>query len=87
MSGPQNRLCSFTFRPIALEQLNSLTTLDTRSWLGGAGVTHPLWVQEVPVSIPVSGKGFLCLNFWFVVVVFLLFVQKHIISQTILQIL
>jgi len=41
---------------------------------GGAVVTHPLWVQDVPGSIPGSGKGFLCLIFSFVVVVFLLFV-------------
>ena len=32
--------------------------LDTLNWLGGEVVTHPLWVQEVPVSIPDSGKGF-----------------------------
>jgi len=25
---------------------------------GGAVVTHSLWVQEVPGSIPSSGKGF-----------------------------
>ena len=59
MSGPQIRVCLFTFRPIASKQLNSLTTIDTFSWLGGAVVTHPLWVQEVPGSIPSSGKVFL----------------------------
>ena len=58
MSGPQIRVCLFTFRPIASKHLNSLTTIDTLSWLGGAVVTHPLWVQEVPGSIPGSGKGF-----------------------------
>ena len=57
MSGPQIRLCLFTFRPIASKQLNSLLTLDL-SWLGGAMVMHPLWVQEVPGSIPGSDKGF-----------------------------
>ena len=58
MSGPQIRLCLFTFRPIASKQLNSFLTIDTLSWLGGAVVTHPLWLQELPGSIPGSGKGF-----------------------------
>ena len=31
MSGPQIWLCLFTFRPIALKQLNGLTTIDTIS--------------------------------------------------------
>jgi len=67
--GPQIRFCLFTFRPIASKQLNSLTTIDALSWLGGAVVTHRLWVQEVPDSIPVSGKGF---YFWFFFVLLLL---------------
>jgi len=58
MSGPQIWLCLFTFRPIASKQLNGLTTIVTVSWLSGAVVTHLLWVQEVPGSIPGSGKGF-----------------------------
>jgi len=58
MCGPQIRLCLFTFQPIASKQLNSLTTIDTLSWLCGAVVMHPLWVQEVPGSIPGSGNGF-----------------------------
>jgi len=58
MSGPQIRLCLFMFRPIASKQLNSLLTINTFSWLGGAVVTCPLWVQEAPGSIPGSGKGF-----------------------------
>jgi len=58
MSGPQIQLCLFTFRRIVSKQLNGLTTIDTFSWLGGAVVTHPLWVQEVLDSIPDSGKGF-----------------------------
>ena len=57
MSGPQIWLCLFTFRPIASIQLNSLTNIDSLSYLDGAVVTHPLWVQDVPGSIPVSGKG------------------------------
>jgi len=65
MSGPQICLCLFTFRPIALKQLNGLTTIEILSWLGGAVVTHPLWVHEVPCSIPGSGKVFLCLIFLF----------------------
>jgi len=67
MSGPQIWLCLFTFRPIASKELNSLTTIETLCWLGGAVVMHPLWVQEVPGSIPGSCKGILCLNFCFVV--------------------
>ena len=31
MSGPQIRLCLFTFRPIAWEQLNNLLTIKTLS--------------------------------------------------------
>ena len=58
MSGPQIRLCLFRCRPIASKQLNSLLTMDTFSWLGRAVVTHLLWVQEAPGSIPVSGRVF-----------------------------
>ena len=58
MSGPQLWLCLCTFRPIASKQLNSLTTIHTLSWLD-AVVTHPLWVQEVPGSIPGFGKVFM----------------------------
>jgi len=50
MYGPQIRLSLFRFRPIASEQLSSLTTIDTISWLGGSVVKHLLRVQEVPVS-------------------------------------
>jgi len=73
MSGPQIWLCLFTFRPIASKQLNGLTTIDILSWLGGAVVTHPLWVQEVLGSI----IGSLCLIFCIVVVVFLLFLSQN----------
>ena len=71
MSGPQIWLCLCTFRPNASKQLNGLTTIDTVSWLGGAVVTHPLWVQEVSGSIPGSGNGFyisffLCCCFVFI---------------------
>jgi len=78
MSGPQIWLCLFTFRPIASKKLNGLTTIDTLSWLGGAVVTHQLWVQDVLGSIPSSCKGFYV---WFVcfvvVVVVLLFCEKN----------
>jgi len=88
MSGPQVWLCLFTFQPIALKQLNGLTKIDTLSWLGGAVVTHPLWVQEVPGSTPCSGKGFYV---WVFVLLLLLcfsfFVQKHIICHKSLQFL
>jgi len=65
MSGLQIWLCLFTVWPIASKQLNSLTIIDTLSWLSGAVVTHPLWVQEVPGSIPGSGKGFFKFDFVF----------------------
>ena len=58
MCGLQIRLCLFTFRPIGSKQLNSLTTIDTLCWRGGAEVTHPLWVREVTGSFPGSDKGF-----------------------------
>ena len=62
ISGPQIRLCLFTFLPIASKQLNGVTTIDTLSLLGGAVVTHLLWVQEVPGSIPAtaSPKQIIC---------------------------
>jgi len=82
MSGPQIWLCLFTFRPIASKQLSSLTTINILSWLGGAVVTHPRWVQEFPGSIPGSGKGFYVWFFCFVVAVILLFCPKtHYLSQ------
>ena len=81
MCGPQIRLCSFTFRTIVLKQLNSLTTINTLSWLAGAEVTHPLWVRELPGSIPGSGKGFYFLFFCYFCGFFLFFVQKHYLSQ------
>jgi len=71
MCGPQIWLCLFTFRPIKSKQLNSLTRLDTLSWLGGAVVTHSLGVQEVPGSIPGSGKGCYVLFFYLLCICFL----------------
>ena len=80
MSGTQIWVCLFTFRLIASKQLNSLTTIDTLSWLGGAVVTHSLWVQEVPCSIPGSGKGFYV---WFVLLLlcFYFCVKTHYLAQ------
>jgi len=87
MSGPQIWLCLFTFQPIASKQLNSLTTIDTLSWLGGAVVTHPLWVQDVSGSIPGSGKGFYVCFFVLLLLCFYFFVPKHIICLKSLQFL
>ena len=87
MCGPQIRLCLFTFRPIASKLLNSSTTIVILSWLGGAVVTHPLWMQEVPGSIPGSGKGFYVWFFVLLLLFFYVFVQKHIIYRKILQFL
>jgi len=82
MCGPQIRLCLFTFRPIASKQLNTLTTIDAHSWLGGAVVMDPLWLQEVPGWIPGSCKWFFMFYFfYFIVVVFLPFVKTHYVSQ------
>jgi len=51
MCGPQIQLCLFTFRHIASKQFESLTKINILSLLGGAVLTHPLWVREVPGSI------------------------------------
>jgi len=76
MSGPQIWLCLFTFRPIASKQLNGFSTIDTLSWLGGSVVTHPLWMQEVPGSIPGSGKDFYVWFFVLLLLCFYFFVQN-----------
>ena len=70
MCGPQIQLYLFTFLTIASKCLNSLKTIDTLSWLGGAEVTHPLWVREVRGSIPGSRKGFYVWFFLFCCCVF-----------------
>jgi len=59
MTGPQNRLCLFTFRPIASKQLNGLTTIDILSWLGGAIVTHPLGCKRSRVQSPTQARVFM----------------------------
>ena len=45
-----NRQFACVPRAIASKQLNSWTTIDI--------LKHPPWMQEVPGSIPGSGKGF-----------------------------
>jgi len=80
MCGPRIRICLFTFRTIASKQLNGLTTISILIWLGGAVVTRPLWVKDVPGSIPGSGKG---LYVGFFVVLLLCF---YILTQTTLSV-
>ena len=87
MSGPQIWLCKFTFRPIAPKKLNGWTTINTLSWLGGAVVTHPLWVQEVPDSIPSSGKGFNVRFFVLLLLCLYFFVKISIICHKSLEFL
>jgi len=76
MCGTQIRLCLFTFRPFASKRLNGLTTIITHSWLGGAVVTNPLLVREVPGSILGSGTGFYVWFFVMLVMCFYFFVQN-----------
>jgi len=56
--GLQMWRCWFLIWPFKLEQFKSLTAIDTFSGLGGREVTLLCAVQEVPRSIPGSGKGF-----------------------------
>jgi len=85
MCCPQNRHCLLTFWPIELKQLNSLTTIDTFSWLGGPEVTDPTVVLDTPGSIPGS-EGFVCMICYIVVVVVVVFPVglKHIICHAML---
>jgi len=87
MSGQQIWLCLFTFRPIASKQVCGLTTSDTLCWLGGAKVTHPIRVQEVPGSMPGPAGVFkfdFCVLF---LLCFYFFVKKYIICHKSLQFL
>jgi len=84
MSGPQIWLCLFTFRPIALKEFNSLTTIETLMQLTRwcSGNASALGARG-PGFNPLLLQGFLCLIFCFVVVVFFLFCPKtHYLSQT-----
>ena len=83
MSGPQIRLCLFTFWPIASKHLNSFTTIATLSWLTaqGSGNSSAFGARGFGFNSRFR-QGFLCLYFCYVVVEFLLFAPKHIICQT-----
>jgi len=83
MCGPQIRLCLFTLRPIALKQLNSLTTIDSLRWLGGAVVTHPLWVQDVTGLIPGSSKGFYVVFLYCCCCVFIFCTKTYYLPQNV----
>ena len=80
ISGPQIQLYLFIFWSIVSKHLNGLTTIDTLSWLGGAVLTHPLWVQEVSGSIPCSDKRFYV--WFFVLLLFLLLLLFYFLSKT-----
>jgi len=53
---PANSAMFIYLLPIALQQLNSLTPIDTFSRLSGPVVTHPTGLREVPGSIPGAVK-------------------------------
>jgi len=78
--GSQFRLWLFAFWPIALKQLNSLTTIDTFSCLGGPVVTRPTGVQKVPGLIPDFGNDFL-FNFLLCCCVFTFLSKTHHLSR------
>jgi len=85
MSGPQIWLCLFTFRPIASKQLNCLTYnrySQLTQWCSGNASALG---ERGPRFNPRLRRRFLCLIFCSVV--FLFFVQKHIIYHKILQFL
>jgi len=46
------------FRHITLKQLNSVTSIETISCIGGIEATHQTGMQEVLGSIAGSGKDF-----------------------------
>ena len=81
---PRIQFCLFTFRPVASKQINILTTIAPLSWLGAAEVTHRLLMREVKAQLR---EGFFVWFVSFVIVVFLLFVQKHIFRHIFLQFL
>jgi len=53
----------FMFRTITLKQFDNLTAITTFNLLGGQEVTLQTAVQEVPGSIPGSGKDFYVCSF------------------------
>ena len=55
----------FMFRCITLKHLNSLTNIDSVSWLGDLEVTHRTAMPQVPGSIPSSEKDiYVCFFVW-----------------------
>jgi len=60
--------------------LQSLTLINSINGPGGAEVTNPLWMGEVPGSILGSGNGFYVWHF-VLLLCFYFFVQKHIFTQ------
>jgi len=73
MWGPKTWHCLFMLLPIILKQLNSLTEIDTFSWLVGWEVMFQTVVQKDQNLILGSGKDFYMSFFCFVI---LLIVQK-----------
>jgi len=76
MCGQQMRLYLLMLRSISSKQLNSLTTIEILSWFGGAEVTHPSLVRDIPGSIPGMARLFM-----FDFFVFYVFVIKHFICH------
>ena len=59
MCGSQIRLCISMFGSIASKQLNSLTTINYLSWLGGSEVTHRFACERSCVQCPVPARDFM----------------------------
>jgi len=76
--GPQIRICVFTFRPIASKQFNSLTTIDSPVDSVVQRLRIRFGCERSRLQFPAPAV-FLCSIC--VVVVFLLFVRKHIICH------
>ena len=81
MCGQQIRLSLFKFWPIASKQLNSLATIATLSWLGGAKVTHSLWEQEFSVQFLAPVK----FDVWILFCYGFFLFQKHIFPHKIMH--
>ena len=74
MCGPQIRLCLFMFRPIASKLLNSWTTTPKTRWC-----------RVNASALYAKGPEFNFYVWFFVLLCFDFFVQKHIICHKILQ--
>jgi len=79
--GPQIRLCLFMFRPITLKQLNSSTSSDMFSLLGGRVVTFQTVVREFPGSIPGSGKAFNSVLYYVLLLYFTFLSKTHYVHE------